>query len=313
MYGKNWKNSLKSIAKWHICIYNTNCKKFTAVLLRIGRNERVKDKITVLISDDNSEFARTLSNYLENDEDMQVVGMAKDGEEALSIISTIKPDIVLLDVIMPHLDGLGVLERLNSMRLENPPICIMLSAVGQDKITQKAITLGAQYYVVKPFDIEVLIKRIKELKYYQPATNNKNGFIVKETKTQYIDIPQNEKKNEDSLEALVTNIIHEVGVPAHIKGYQYLREAIMMVVNDIDIINQITKQLYPDIAQKYHTTPSRVERAIRHAIEVAWGRGQPDVVENIFGYTVSAAKGKPTNSEFIAMIADKLRLEIKTA
>lgn len=313
MYGKNWKNSLKSIAKWHICIYNTNCKKFTAVLLRIGRNERVKDKITVLISDDNSEFARTLSNYLENDEDMQVVGMAKDGEEALSIISTIKPDIVLLDVIMPHLDGLGVLERLNSMRLENPPICIMLSAVGQDKITQKAITLGAQYYVVKPFDIEVLIKRIKELKYYQPATNNKNSFIVKETKTQYIDIPQNEKKNEDSLEALVTNIIHEVGVPAHIKGYQYLREAIMMVVNDIDIINQITKQLYPDIAQKYRTTPSRVERAIRHAIEVAWGRGQPDVVENIFGYTVSAAKGKPTNSEFIAMIADKLRLEIKTA
>ena len=313
MYGKNWKNSLKSIAKWHICIYNTNCKKFTAVLLRIGRNERVKDKITVLISDDNSEFARTLSNYLENDEDMQVVGMAKDGEEALSIISTIKPDIVLLDVIMPHLDGLGVLERLNSMRLENPPICIMLSAVGQDKITQKAITLGAQYYVVKPFDIELLIKRIKELKYYQPATNNKNSFIVKETKTQYIDIPQNEKKNEDSLEALVTNIIHEVGVPAHIKGYQYLREAIMMVVNDIDIINQITKQLYPDIAQKYRTTPSRVERAIRHAIEVAWGRGQPDVVENIFGYTVSAAKGKPTNSEFIAMIADKLRLEIKTA
>lgn len=272
----------------------------------------MKDKITVLISDDNSEFATTLSNYLENDEDMQVVGMAKDGEEALSIISAIKPDVALLDVIMPHLDGLGVLERLNSMRLENPPICIMLSAVGQDKITQKAITLGAQYYVVKPFDIEVLIKRIKELKYYQPATS-KSNFIVKETKTQYIDIPQSEKKSEDSLEALVTNIIHEVGVPAHIKGYQYLREAIMMVVNDIDIINQITKQLYPDIAQKYHTTPSRVERAIRHAIEVAWGRGQADVVENIFGYTVSAAKGKPTNSEFIAMIADKLRLELKTA
>ena len=272
----------------------------------------MKDKITVLISDDNSEFATTLSNYLENDADIQVVGMAKDGEEALSIISTIKPDVVLLDVIMPHLDGLGVLERLNTMRLEDPPICIMLSAVGQDKITQKAIALGAQYYVVKPFDIGVLVKRIKELKYYQPS-NNRVNFMVKESKTQYIDIPQSEKKNEDSLEALVTNVIHEVGVPAHIKGYQYLREAIMMVVNDIDIINQITKQLYPDIAQKYHTTPSRVERAIRHAIEVAWGRGQPDVVENIFGYTVSASKGKPTNSEFIAMIADKLRLEIKTA
>ena len=137
---------------------------------------------------------------------------------------------------------------------------------------------------------------------------------MKETKSQYIDIPQQiDKKSEDGLEALVTNIIHEVGVPAHIKGYQYLREAIMMVIGDIDVINQITKQLYPDIARKYKTTPSRVERAIRHAIEVAWGRGQQDTVENIFGYTVSAAKGKPTNSEFIAMIADKLRLELKTA
>lgn len=124
---------------------------------------------------------------------------------------------------------------------------------------------------------------------------------------------QKTKKNEENLEALVTNVIHEVGVPAHIKGYQYLREAIMMVIGDIDVINQITKQLYPDIARKYKTTPSRVERAIRHAIEVAWGRGQQDTVENIFGYTVSAAKGKPTNSEFIAMIADKLRLELKTA
>lgn len=272
----------------------------------------MSEKITVLISDDNREFATTLSNYLEKDEDIQVVGMAKDGEEAIEMIKSIKPNVVLLDVIMPHLDGLGVLEKLNSMDIEKLPICIMLSAVGQDKITQKAIALGAQYYVVKPFDIQVLIQRIKELKNYLPATNRGN-FVLKETKTQYIDIPQAEKKSQESLEALVTNIIHEIGVPAHIKGYQYLREAIMMVVNDIDVINQITKQLYPDIAQKYHTTPSRVERAIRHAIEVAWGRGQQETVESIFGYTVSAAKGKPTNSEFIAMIADKLRLEIKTA
>ena len=137
--------------------------------------------------------------------------------------------------------------------------------------------------------------------------------MTRELKTQYIDIAPEDKKNEENLEALVTNVIHEVGVPAHIKGYQYLKEAIMMVIGDIDVINQITKQLYPDIARKYKTTPSRVERAIRHAIEVAWGRGQQDTVENIFGYTVSAAKGKPTNSEFIAMIADKLRLELKTA
>ena len=257
------------------------------------------------------EFANTLSSYLEKDEEIVIIGRAKDGEEALEMITAMRPDIVLLDVIMPHLDGLGVLERLNTMNLDRRPICIMLSAVGQDKITQKAISLGAQYYVVKPFDIEVLIQRIKEIKYYLPK--ERATYIIREPKTQYIDIPKQEMKNEDSLEALVTNVIHEVGVPAHIKGYQYLREAIMLVVNDIDIINQITKQLYPEIAEKYHTTPSRVERAIRHAIEVAWGRGETAAVENIFGYTVSASKGKPTNSEFIAMIADKLRLEIKTA
>ena len=307
----NGKIYLKLLQKNGNMIIITIVKEIQQNILLRG-NESVKEKITVLISDDNREFAKTLCDYLEKDDEIEVVGMAKDGEEALSIITTLKPQIVLLDVIMPHLDGIGVLEKLNALNLENPPICIMLSAVGQDKITQKAIELGAQYYVIKPFDIEILIQRIKEIKYYQP-TNNKGSFIVKEPKAQYIEIPQRIKKNEDTLEALVTNVIHEVGVPAHIKGYQYLREAIMMVVNDIDIINQITKQLYPDIAQKYHTTPSRVERAIRHAIEVAWGRGEPGVVENIFGYTVSASKGKPTNSEFIAMIADKLRLELKSA
>ena len=272
----------------------------------------MKDKITVLIADDNAEFAMTLNNYLKKEEDMEVVGLAKDGNEAYELIKSAKPDIVLLDVIMPHLDGLGVLEKISQSELDKNPLCIMLSAVGQDKITQKAISLGAQYYVVKPFEIELLIKRIKELKYFQPAPT-KNTFINREIKSNYIEIDPGSKKDEKNLEALVTNIIHEVGVPAHIKGYQYLREAIMMVINDIDIINQITKQLYPDIASKYKTTASRVERAIRHAIEVAWGRGQTDVVESIFGYTISAAKGKPTNSEFIAMIADKLRLELKSA
>ena len=170
---------------------------------------------------------------------------------------------------MPHLDGLGVLEKLFEANVDKKPLCIILSAVGQDKITQKAISLGAQYYIVKPFDINVLIKRMKELKNYQP-TQLKNNFISREIKSQYIDIAPDKKKNQENLEALVTNVIHEVGVPAHIKGYQYLREAIMMVVNDIDVINQITKSLYPKIAFKYETTPSRVERAIRHAIEVAW-------------------------------------------
>ena len=272
----------------------------------------MSDKIKVLIADDNYEFGMTLKNYLVNDEEMEIVGIARDGEEAYSGVLRLKPDVLLLDVIMPHLDGIGVLEKLNKTKLEKNPVKIMISAVGQDKITQKAIELGAQYYIVKPFDINILIKRIKEIKYYQPS-NNKANVFSREIKPQYIDISPVNKNSEENLEALVTNIIHEVGVPAHIKGYQYLREAIIMVVSDIDMINQITKQLYPEIAEKYHTTPSRVERAIRHAIEVAWGRGEQQTVERIFGYTVSAAKGKPTNSEFIAMIADKLRLELKSA
>lgn len=272
----------------------------------------VSDNIKILIADDNYDFAMTLMGYLEREEGMEIVGRAKDGSEAYQMIMEKCPDVVLLDMIMPHVDGLGVLERVNDSKLEKRPLFIMLSAVGQDKITQKAISLGAQYYIVKPFEIKLLIKRIKELKFYQPAPI-KGNYMTRELKTQYIDIAPEDKKNEENLEALVTNVIHEVGVPAHIKGYQYLREAIMMVVKDTDVINQITKQLYPEIASKYHTTPSRVERAIRHAIEVAWGRGEQGAVENIFGYTISAAKGKPTNSEFIAMISDKLRLELKSA
>ena len=275
----------------------------------------MREKITVLIADDKQEFSTTLATYLKNQEDMVVVGRAKDGNEALDMVSSLMPDVLLLDVIMPHLDGIGVLEQMNMIKLNKKPICIMLSAVGQDKVTQRAIELGAEYYVVKPFDIDLLITRIRELKNYKPSSQN-NNFISREigiSKQQYIDIPNNSANKEENIEALVTNVIHEVGVPAHIKGYQYLREAIIMVINDIDVINQITKCLYPQIANKFHTTPSRVERAIRHAIEVAWGRGEQKTVENIFGYTISAAKGKPTNSEFIAMISDKLRLELKSA
>ena len=272
----------------------------------------MSEKIKVVIADDNPDFVNTLVGYLERENDLEIAGMAKDGKEAVDVILENKPDIVLLDVIMPQLDGLGVLETIVSSNLEKMPMFIMLSAVGQDKITKRAINLGAEYYIVKPFDIELLIKRIKDFKFYQPGTIS-GSYISREIKPKFIEIAPENKKDEGNLEALVTNVIHEVGVPAHIKGYQYLREAIMMVVNDIDVINQITKQLYPEIALKYATTPSRVERAIRHAIEVAWGRGQTETVESIFGYTVSAAKGKPTNSEFIAMIADKLRLELKTA
>ena len=268
-----------------------------------------KEKIKIVIADDNMEFVSTFARYLEAENDMEVIGTAKDGLEAYDLIIASKPDVVLLDVIMPHLDGIGVLEKLNEYGFM--PICIMLSAVGQDKITQRALNLGAGYYMVKPFEVDLLLKRIRDLKMSQNI-NGKMNFFIKDAKPTYINI-ENTKNKEDNLEALVTNIIHEVGVPAHIKGYQYLRDGIIMVIEDINVLNQITKQLYPDLAKKHKTTPSRVERAIRHAIEVAWTRGQIETVESIFGYTVNANKGKPTNSEFIAMIADKLRLELKSA
>ena len=279
----------------------------------------MKNKITILIADDNPEFAKTLTNYIERDEELEVIAVARDGKQAIEMILNTEPDIALLDVIMPHLDGIGVLEKINEANMRKRPMCIMLSAVGQDKITQRALELGAEYYTIKPIDIEMLLGRIKDIKNFKPSNiketmlNGNINVTTREARAQYIEISPDKKKDEENLEALVTNVIHEVGVPAHIKGYQYLREAIMMVVNNIDIINQITKQLYPDIARKFKTTPSRVERAIRHAIEVAWTRGQTETVDSIFGYTISAAKGKPTNSEFIAMIADKLRLELKSA
>ena len=269
------------------------------------------EKLNVAIADDNERMLRLLGAIIESDEELNVVGTAKDGEEAYNVIKTKEPDVVLLDIVMPKLDGLGVLEKVNnsSSELDKKPICIMLSAVGQDKITQRAISLGAEYYMVKPFDIELLMQRIREIKNFKPR-GTRNNFVLREIKrTPYVNV--NSDKAEDNLEALVTNIIHGVGVPAHIKGYQYLREAIIMVVNDIEVINQITKSLYPQIAQKFGTTPSRVERAIRHAIEVAWSRGKVDTIEELFGYTVSSGKGKPTNSEFVALISDKIRLEYK--
>ena len=266
----------------------------------------MSEKIKIFIADDNTEFVSTLVTYLDSQEDMEVIATARDGLEAVDKLMNIDTDIAILDVIMPQLDGLGVLEAINE-KLDAIPLCIMLSAVGQDKVTTRSMSLGAQYYVVKPFEMEVLVKRIRELIKNQPMESL--SPVLKDVKTTYIEVDTNKL----NLEAKVTNIIHDVGVPAHIKGYQYVRDGIIMAVKNADIINQITKQLYPDLAKKYKTTPSRVERAIRHAIEVAWNRGQIESMENIFGYTVNSNRGKPTNSEFIAMIADKLRLEIKTA
>ncbi len=270
----------------------------------------MKEKIKILIADDNLDFVSTLITYFDTQSDVEIIATAKDGYEAYKKIVEEKPQVVLLDVIMPHLDGLGVLEKLISSNIDLP-LCVMLSAVGQDSITAQAINLGAQYYVLKPFDMDVLMKRVREMIETPPTKKPVIPMKSKEMKPTYIPISSQTSK-EELLEIKVTNIIHEIGVPAHIKGYQYLRDGIMMVVNNIEVINQITKQLYPDLAKKYKTTPSRVERAIRHAIEVAWNRGQLETVESIFGYTVNSNKGKPTNSEFIAMIADKLRLDLKT-
>lgn len=269
-----------------------------------------ESKISVIIADDNAEFCSILNDYLLNQRDILVTGVAKDGIEALKLIEEKKPDLVVLDIIMPHLDGLGVLERLNNMNMSPMPRVIVLSAVGQDKITQRAITLGADYYVVKPFNMEVFTKRIRQM------FNNviSSGDEVKKT----VSIMDNEeikfsRDDPTNLEQEITNIIHEIGVPAHIKGYMYLREAITMVVNDMELLSAVTKELYPSIAKKYNTTASRVERPIRHAIEVAWSRGQVETINKIFGYTIHNDKGKPTNSEFIAMVADKLRLKNKVS
>lgn len=274
-----------------------------------------ESKISVLIADDNKEFCNILNDYLLSQRDIVVTGIAKDGLEALKLIEEKQPDLVVLDIIMPHLDGLGVLERINSLGLEKTPRVIVLSAVGQDKITQRAITLGADYYVVKPFDMDVFTERIRQMfnsTISEEPTNSKPTIsVVEGSKSE--DSSYDDNKEPMDLEVEITSIIHEIGVPAHIKGYMYLREAITMVVNDMELLSAVTKELYPSIAKKYNTTASRVERAIRHAIEVAWGRGQVEAINKLFGYTVHNEKGKPTNSEFIAIIADKLRLKNKVS
>ncbi|MDB2091440.1 sporulation transcription factor Spo0A [Clostridium paraputrificum] len=266
-------------------------------------------KISVLIADDNKEFCSILNDYLLNQKDIVVTGIAKDGREALELIQQKQPDLVVLDIIMPHLDGLGVLEKLNGMDLDKMPRVIVLSAVGQDKITQQAITLGADYYVVKPFDMDIFTKRIREMFNTQDVETKRRSVSTQVVEREAAAT----SRGPIDLETEITSIIHEIGVQAHIKGYMYLREAITMVVNDMELLSAVTKELYPSIAKKYNTTASRVERAIRHAIEVAWGRGQVDAINKLFGYTVHNEKGKPTNSEFIAIIADKLRLKNKVS
>jgi len=248
--------------------------------------------LRVFVADDNREFSDLLVEYLEQQPDIEIVGKAYNGKETLELIGENPPDVLLLDIIMPHLDGLGVLEKLNE--LEEKPKVIMLTAFGQEDITRKAVELGASYYILKPFNMEVLVERIRLLGNGSSPTPTVHNL--------------SKPMKKSSLEADVTNIIHEIGIPAHIKGYHYLREAIMMVVEEVDLLGSVTKVLYPRIAEKFDTTSSRVERAIRHAIEVAWSRNNIETIKKFFGYTINTERGKPTNSEFIALVADRLRL-----
>lgn len=265
-------------------------------------------KTMIGVVDDNKDFCDLISNYIKKQDNMDVLFVAADGMQAVEkITSGICPDVIILDLIMPRLDGFGVLEFLNNTELKQYPRVIMTSAIGQDSMIQKAMYLGAQYYLVKPINMTLLIKRINQI-----IDSEKEGSVSSKSdgKLSKSLVLKDSLSNND-LEVDITNLIHEIGVPAHIKGYQYIRDAITLVVGNMDMLSAVTKELYPTVAAMNDTTPSRVERAIRHAIELSWNRGKLETLNSLFGYTVQNDKGKPTNSEFIAIIADKLRLERK--
>lgn len=249
---------------------------------------------TVFIADSAEDFTSGLSAALQRADGFHVLGTAGDGELAIRMIEEKKPDILILDLMLPKKDGIAVLKAISAM--ERKPIVLATSAFITEYVSNAAANLGVRYLMLKPCDMGLLVERMEEIR---------AGESLR--------FPASRRPDKNSIETMVTNIIHEIGVPAHIKGYQYLREAIIIAVNDMDVINAITKVLYPQVAKAFGTTPSRVERAIRHAIEVAWDRGDLDTLQRFFGYTVSNTKGKPTNSEFIALIADKLQLQLKSA
>ncbi|GAA0351096.1 sporulation transcription factor Spo0A [Bacillus horti] len=267
------------------------------------------DKIRIAMADDNKEFIHLMNQYFSEQDDMEIVGVGFNGVEILDVLQQEEPDIIILDIIMPRLDGLAVLEKIRMDNIQNQAKIIMLTAFGQEEVTKRAVELGASFYILKPFEMDILANRIRQLmsSASSPIQSSVGSSVMGSNQ---LNRPSGQKTFRN-LDARITNIIHEIGVPAHIKGYLYLREAITMVYNNLELLGSITKILYPDIAKKYNTTASRVERAIRHAIEVAWSRGNIESINKMFGYTISTHKAKPTNSEFIAMVADKLRLEYK--
>lgn len=247
----------------------------------------------ILIADANEDFRAILVEALENEEDMKVVGQTGDGQEAIRLVRELTPDVLVMDLVLNRADGFTVLEEVKGLSTS----VLVLSSFLKGAMTEEVAAKGGNYYMKKPCEISAVAERVRMLSGKHWVENNSPATIC--------------TTNRQTLEAHITTIIHEIGVPAHIKGYQYLREAITMTVEDMDVINAVTKVLYPEVAQKFNTTASRVERAIRHAIEVAWDRGDLDTLQKYFGFTVSNAKGKPTNSEFIAMIADRLQLQLR--
>lgn len=241
----------------------------------------------VLLADTGEDFRKNLAGIFSGEADFQVVGQTGDGAELLRMTRELAPDAVVMELVLTGMDGMMVLEQL--AKLEPRPKIIILSSYIRGNVAELAAARGADYYLTKPCGPEMVLERVRQL-----------------ISASSLDPEEDKRVN---LESQVTAIIHEVGVPAHIKGYQYLREAILIAVRDMDVINAVTKVLYPEVAKRFGTTSSRVERAIRHAIEVAWDRGDLETLQKYFGYTVSNAKGKPTNSEFIAMIADRLQLQ----
>ncbi|MHB8124817.1 MAG: sporulation transcription factor Spo0A [Desulfitobacteriaceae bacterium] len=261
-------------------------------------------KIKIIVADDNRNLCQMLQNFLQGQEDLQVVGLAYNGIEAWELIQSQEPDLVIIDLVMPSLDGLGVLERIGTRTTVPRPKVIMLTAFGQESLTHQAMMLGVDYFILKPFDLDILGKRIKSLT--QEATNASNNYTSAAPAV-------TSTGNGLNIAIEVTSMMHQIGIPAHVKGYQYIRDAILMVVGDVSLLGAVTKELYPAIAKKYDTAPSRVERGIRHAIELAWERGHTETLKRIFGYSMNIERQKPTNSEFIALLADKLRIMSKVS
>ena len=252
------------------------------------------DRIQILITDDNDEIRAALRAYLDTQEDMTVVGEAANGVEALRLLSEKRADVLLLDMIMPQLDGYGVLEQLQTLPAENRPRVIALTALSREDFIHRAMRLGVDYYMVKPADMQAIAARVRDAVRQQDIVSSDP-----------LPFPAASRSVDDRL----SNIFLSLGIPAHIKGYQFLREAVKLVLDNPDSINRITKELYPAIARRFGTSASKVERAIRHAIEVGWSRGRVESLNRAFGCRVATPEDKPTNGEFIALIADKLALE----